>query len=398
METLKHIFGYARDPRTLLSCERSCTKFRTILEDDDLWKYSCIEYEDLTDGTVGASYREKAFIGKILGEIKEDQRLACRENIILSVLPPHFIRRIINTYIVTLFNQGTPNPYFQNWPRSNMSFGIRGDSLRCLLDIVEAHMVQKLEIANLISIRASVHGDGDYPEVIITDLRIVERSQGARFTQSLLLKSGDGTRELLSRAIDTECGERSCYQLARRLSNRAGIVKMTSEVMREAVTDIFMAMASLLWRPMLIHRDILKHSTEKFDYDSIDLWNDIPPAIEFNKDGITGHSCVIVPGQIEESAAKLGVHMDSNHDTVGSEGQFKIYGRHLWALSVGQTLEVAIKTAKRRYMVQKKEEEAEESMSIDECESLSDTSSDCNFSEYDDDECPDYGNDCFLEP
>jgi hypothetical protein len=377
--------------------ERSCTRFRTILEDDGLWKYSCIEYEDLTGGTVGASNREKAFVGKILGEINEEQ-LSCRENIILSVLPPHFIRRIINTYIVTLFNQGTPNPYFQNWPRSNMSFDVRGDSLRCLLDIVEAHMVQKLQIANLISLRAWVHGNGTYPEVILTDLQIVERSQGTiRFTGHIV-SFEDGTRELLSRAIDRECGERSRYQLARRLSNRAGIVKMTSEVMREAVTDIFMVMASLLWRPMLIHRDILKHSTEKFDYDSIDLWNDIPPPIEFNKDGITGHSCVIVPAQIEESAAKLGIHMDSNHDAVGSEDQFKIYGRHLWALSVGQTLEAAIKTAKRRYMVKKKEEEAEESMSIDEYESLSDTSSDSNFSEYDDDECPDYGNHCFLEP
>lgn len=308
-ETLKHIFRYS-DPRTLLSCVRSCTRFRTVLDDDDgMWRYSCGKHSDLS---VGASFREKAFIGTVLREIKQSQGMGGRENIILSCLSTELIRRITQHYIVPFMNNGPDHP--------RMTFDVRGDALRYALDILEPHMVQKLESALLISLRASIHGNGDYPRVIDDDMRLVEEIQRNRIIGRMLLESQshhsqrDLFKAMLREAIMRESSDDIVFRaLASRIANRAGVVKMTDGVMTNIGYGVFMILANLLWRPMLMHKDMLRFEAREFEYSSIDLWNDIPPTI-IQQDPqcllgpFTVYHCVIVPGQIEVSAAKLGLY------------------------------------------------------------------------------------------
>ena len=151
-------------------------------------------------------------------------------------------------------------------------------------------------------------------------------------------------------------------------------MKITSDALEQIVFDLFMTLATILARPIVVEEKYHDNHA-RYEFTSgckIDLWNDIPPSADV--DGFGKIEIVIVPRQIEESALALSL-------------KSRVY-EHEWALSEGQTQEDAIEEAKQRYLHPPNSDSESECDSESEFKSESsfDMSIDDDFSVYDDDE------------
>ena len=268
----------------------------------------------------------------------------------------------------------------------------------CLFDIIEHYIVTKIDHAILMCVHAATSTEDDvYPELrtwylqlamsIASDIEpraLHKANLFGRFSQRAL----EGVEARIDEAIESKCSGGEIWKLARLMANRAGAVKMTTDALEQIGKSVLVLMVKLLRRPMIIHDSILRHNQFKFESEeSIDLWNDTPPAFKRDlSDGTSQYLCVIVPGQVEEAANELGItHADGKHSA--------IYGCS-WILKEGQTPEKAIAWAKERYTVHQSpflfEDNLLPSADNDDYGSLSDTSEENgSFSVFDDDECPD---------
>ena len=338
-EVIKHILGYVVDARSLLACERSCSALKHVLSDDEVWKYCGGAEAERVE-----SNRENALIECVLNDIRHEQSSFSCRNPLLSVLNPESVQRMTDEVVAS--------GYYV--PRSRISFTFRGDSLGCALDMLEAYILGQLQQANWISIHCASKSK-EYPILELSDLQL---ARGIREDVSPSLKLLHFT---ISKYVDRDdrlmfgsIWDRDIqFQLARRLASRAGIVKITNEAMIEISNHIFSVLMVLLRRPIDLHSSIINRYGNVEEYkeeEAIDLWNDIPPTIftpchERSPSGleyVTRHADnVIVPCQIEESAAELGLPIVNG-----------MYGhRQTWVLEKGQTREQAIKAAKQRYVV-----------------------------------------------
>ena len=154
----------------------------------------------------------------------------------------------------------------------------------CLFDIIEHYIVTEIEHANLICIHSAASTEEDvYPELRTRDLQLATRI--ARVGQWPL----EGVELRVDEAIESKCSGGEIWKLARRMANKAGAVKMTTDAMKRVGKAVLVMIVSILKRPMIIHDSILRHNQFKFESEeSIDLWNDIPPA--FKRDRLDGTS------------------------------------------------------------------------------------------------------------
>ena len=376
-ENIKHILEYVSDPRDLLACETSCSTFKNVLSYDVVWRHCPGADADVVD-----SYRENACIKCVLNEINEEQKSS--HNHLRDVLPPESVQRMTNEVVES-------GIYV---PGRHLFFQVRGDSLGYALDIIEAHTLGILKEANRVSIHCASKAN-KYPVLEPSDLRLVETILGHSSPSLKFLIADisrhvdDDTRVMFGTIWDTH----TQIQLARRLASRVGIVKITYEAMIEISNHIFSVLMVLLKRPIFLLSSMIRdRMAEVFlEEEAIDLWNDVPPTIispihdrsptgwEYRTHHIDN---VIIPRQIEESAAQLGLPV-----------VYSMHGHFTWALEMGQSVDDAVKAAKERYTVPSSPDDEDSfyssSFSSGEFNSLSESSEDGYYSEYDDEECPD---------
>ena len=319
------IFSYL-DGFGLAALEKTCSHFQTLLSDDEVWRNCNVE-----EGAemVQSSHRLHFFIPLVLNRIKKEQKSTTnRLRVVLSI---ESVQRMVDELYV----------------QAGCHYSLRGDSLGCALEIIEPYIVKRLEQACWISIRRS---NGRYPTGEISDLRLVDDiCKDVSPSLGILLDSiaslHADTRLMFSSIWDRD----TQFQLARRLASRAGVVKITKEAMIEISNHTFSVLALLVKRPIVaMEGHIDEHRSVVFvEEELIDLWNDIPPTIVTTSPSSDKEKCVyeralsvIIPRQIEESAAFLGMPV--------------LYGLHncSWMLKEGQTTGDAIRAAKERYMVQ----------------------------------------------
>ena len=393
--SIKEIFEYAGSPFDLLSCERTCRRFRDIVAEDDVWKvgeydrrkpipdiwpFEYIKSINEWPFDVGDSYRERSCINSTLLKVRYEQRFGVK-NIILSVLSPDTIRTIIRVIINDNEMRDQLgllcNAQGLTFGHEGLDFEIRGDTLGYLVELIQDLMIRKLESVMLISVHVS-KVSGKYPILTVEDKSLCERIQIEQkndLFRGLGLNLGHAhVHDRIAGILERECSDGDRFRLVRRLANRSGVVKMTDQFMEEAFYDVFILAIKILVSPMICHSQLTYGKSYEVG-ESIDLWNDIPPTMKKNNGR---HHCVIVPRQISESAKQLGLIGDSTDAVYGQE----------WVVSQGQNLEEEISRAKERYFVKGVLLEDDSS---DDFMSLEDSVVDGEFSVYDDEECPDEG-------
>lgn len=368
-DNIKQILSYLRDARDLLAWEKTCKKWNEVLSDDEVWK-NC----DGADAAMVESYRENALIECIVRDIQEMQKSS--HNYVQDFLSTEPVRAMVNQVIESRLY----------CPGGNHTYNLRGDSHGCALGMIELYIVGKVQQANLISVH-SASQTNEYPTLKLGDLQVVDMIfKHANPALKILL--GDISRYVNedTLAMFSSIWDRDAqFQLARRIATRAGVVRITNEAMIEISNHIFSVLMLLLKRPV----EHLSHMTMQLslrmhylDEDAIDLWDDIPPVdVTFLENGRSHCDYVIIPGQIVDSGAYLGLP--------------DVYGLHghdcNWVLETGQTKDDAIQAAKQRYMVQPNPdaEHLFAPSSDSDCDTLTEPRDDGSYSEYDDEECPD---------
>ena len=122
-ENIEHILEYISDPRDLLACETSCSTFKNVLSSDAVWRHCPGADADMVD-----TYRDNACINCVLNDINEEQKSS--HNHLGDVLSPESVQRMTNEVVES-------GRYV---PGRHLFFQVRGDSLGCALNIIEAHV------------------------------------------------------------------------------------------------------------------------------------------------------------------------------------------------------------------------------------------------------------------
>jgi len=365
--TVKHIFGYVGRAYDLLSCERTCNRFRSILKDDDVWRHSeCPCVNSIIDA--GESYRERSFYNSVIKGVREEQKNS--RNIILSVLSPDQAKSQIFSLLYELEN------HYVNCPHR---LEIRGDTLGYLLELIEDYMLRKLDFI----VRNGIKPTEALSMKDWENLNRILREFSPILTYRM---NYDFT---LTENVRNQCSYEERTQIVRRLANRAGIVSMTNEFMETVFFDTFKLAAILIHGPIISQHKASRETQAYGPDDEVDLWYDIPPVARVGDSNQL--EFVIVPNAVDEYGKMLGLLPATCYSSV--------YG-HVWALSDGQSLDEEIIKAKQRYKIGLADDDSyvlyaaeiedeiidQQSMS---CSSESDAFDEDTISIYDDDECPD---------
>ena len=289
-ELIKNVLSFVSDPASLLACERSCTTFRTLLAEDEMWRYCCANKEK--DDRL--NYRESAFVCRIIERIKESQERG-DDNIILDV-----------------FGGVTPladyvDELILDWdPPVEQDFFVRGDSLGMFVHILQDYFIDLISKAQGVACMiAGGQGDTAYPTVCVYHLEVVEYSRLPYVVSRL---EGNDPFAVWGPSInipysttDEQDLERR-FKLIRRFADKAGAVKLTTEAMQRLGTQ-FAQLGSALLRDAII--ELLDYEDRTFcqnpdDRDRIEIFFIAPPPRVF-QEGNHRMQHVIVPRQICES-------------------------------------------------------------------------------------------------
>jgi len=227
-ELLQKILLFAaEDTQTLLNCEAACVALRQTVQDDKTWaRMPNIERWKEDDRLT--SNRMKACTSTVLYSILNEH---CKEkdptepNVLLEELGAEGWKLLITTTLASLAPNVSPS-----FSLNHDSFQFRGDTLFVLAELVQDYMIRALHEAHNVSIDVA-EATGQYPALT---KRLLER-HGRPLVRELDLiqfsifhgrnASIEAASELLK---DEDCGTVR-DRIIRRLSRRAGIVRMDSE-------------------------------------------------------------------------------------------------------------------------------------------------------------------------
>ncbi len=401
---------------TQLALEKTCRRFHALLGQDSTM--NILYSNPLHIGKLYEEYscqveslREKLFIRNGLRFIREYQnatRGRGTDHLICEYMGgANGLRRIIDKILVQM-EQPVPDeaegldavlgpngavipPKF---PPNGFKLFLRGDSIAYLGEIVEQHMVDRLEAAMHAAIFRSKPADRHpYPAVCPDDLVFVDAMRGSfdlpfcvvgrhqkyqRHSCSML-SLGDSLKKWVwpeNNCMDNEIiGALTMQRLVRAIASRAGIVKLNGPAFECIAAEILHFLAVIvidafevsksLWchgtdvgrttTPLAapVHQGIVAdvicdlskctlasedsiHSENSMDSEksfAINYMSNYPPPMEVDEEG--KYVCVIIPRQIKDAAARLG--MKPLHDD------------QRWELSEGRTKKEEVKEALLMY-------------------------------------------------
>ncbi len=237
----------------ILAFERTCRSFRHLLRDDAIWGTLFPDYFRGKHFDHPPTMRDKTFLGASLRGIRKYQKSP--DNILLEYLGGAVgVRRIVSLLLDEMNPLGD-----QAW---GDSLSLRGDAIEYLAEVIQGHMIARLQKVNLLVIGNLRPGDG-YPEVREKDLRQLD---------ALTLLDGESAFERCSIAHnrhvcrkmaalhgeiwwtwpDHNCtskeilGAEERLKMVRALAYRAGIVKMSGSAFSIVATEVLHHMAVIV--------------------------------------------------------------------------------------------------------------------------------------------------------
>ena len=196
-----------------------------------MWRYCCTN--ETKDNRL--SYRESAFVERIIERIKESKARGGNDNIIFDVFggaTPFAI------YVEKIFNEPfTVGPYHY----------LRGDSLGILVSILEDYFVDLIAKASGAACTiAAGQGDTAYPTICVYHLEMVEND---RLPYGVSSWEGIDTLAMFADGWEDEDFEQEelelLSKLTRRFADKAGVVKLTNEAIRRLGFKFFQAIVAL---------------------------------------------------------------------------------------------------------------------------------------------------------
>ena len=320
----------------ILALERTCKTFRDLLAKDETWEeiggWGCVGHEHTPTA------RERAFIPNSLRQIRKFQRST--DNLLLEHLGgADGIRRIAALLLMKVSEdfQMDPNGYCIH-SEDEVKVVLRGDTIAYLTEVIQGHMITRLEKAHRIAIESLRPADG-YPAITSRDFQLMD----------LLTLTGETSNKFLHCSIsrghhncklisNDDCsdeqilGSEERRKLVRALAYRAGAVKLSGEVFAIVATEVLHHMAVLIYNayeecwhqhpwstgcvgdlsnPLYVNRRVSDEDENKIEgnlshnYLSKEYYaNHCPPL----QAGTEGHiNFVIIPRAIKNAAERMGM-------------------------------------------------------------------------------------------
>ncbi|KAL7453032.1 hypothetical protein ACHAWC_004726 [Mediolabrus comicus] len=436
--------------KTQLALEKTCRRLKALLGKDSTMKLLYSPTDDPQGLQLEFNYqvrslREKLFIVNGIWMTKTFQSGGTRgrgtDHLICHYIGgADGLRRTIDKILVQMEQPVTEEEYLLNgiwhnhglvippeFPPNGFKLFLRGDSIAYLAEVVEQHMVQRLEGAMQLAIFRSKPADRHpYPTVCPDDIVFVDamgtnfdldccvvgrhQKQGRHICQKLSLAFGDRYKKWVwpeNDCMDDEIiGAMTMQRLVRAIASRAGIVKLSgpafdciaAEILHflaVIVIDAFETSKSLWCHGTDVARlrtlsglvnqviaddiicDLSKcslassedsiHSENSHDSDSSFEFNHLSnyPPLSWTVDEEGKLVCVIIPRQIKDAAVRLGMK--------------PLLDDQRWEVSEGRTKKEEVKEALLMY-----------GLSLDDESSMLDEDSESSMSGEESDESGEY--------
>lgn len=362
---LLHIFSFVlgrdkafiQEPRidsltTQLALEKTCHKFSALLVKDSTMRlfYQPRE-EDLEFDHRVENLREKLFIANGVRLIRRFQKST--DTLICEYMGgSNGVRRIIDSMLINL-----EQPCDQilrcrilrppQFPENGFKLFLRGDSIAYLTEVIEQHMVYRLNSAMSAALfRSNPPSSHPYPMVCKDDILFVDSIRtsdfGALDSCVVCRASHSCSRLSLSESPkiwkwpDNNCMDEETieadrlHSMVRAIASRAGIVKLTGGAFDSIAAEILHFMATIvidafevsksLWCPdanvernVVVDDEIMGEESDGDASFSSDIClefnhfanHDTPPPETLDEKG--RHVCVVIPRQIRDAAVRLGM-------------------------------------------------------------------------------------------
>jgi hypothetical protein len=373
--------------RTQLALEKTCRRLHSLLGQDSSMSilYHLPQFNALNRkfSYQTESLREELFIFTGLRLVVKYQK-GCASNFRYMnggyLICPYMggangLRRIIDKILVrmeqpvpdeadgldaVLGQDGAVMP--QKFPPNGFKLFLRGDSIAYLAEVVEQHMVDRLEAAMHAAIfRSKPEASHPYPAVCPEDLAFVDVMRGSfekgcvvgrHQKRCSMLSLGDSPKKWIwpeNNCIDDEIiGALTMQHLVRAIASRAGIVKLSGPAFECIAAEILHFLAVIVIDAFEVSKSLWCHGTDigrlttplaapanqviaddiicdlskctlASPEDSIHSQNSMdseksfafnymsnyPPPMEVDEEG--KHVCVIIPRQIKDAAVRLGM-------------------------------------------------------------------------------------------
>jgi hypothetical protein len=314
-DALQLILCYVGDGVTLLNVEKTCRRLKTAVENDTVWAVPPPivmlvngvpkESDDWAEDTRFASNRERACVSKNLLTLRLEQE--CTSNILIEELGTDGYTALAHVLL---------GHYRRN---AGEKILLREDTLEALAELVQHGIV--LQLQRSLALVAFGAGSG-YPTVTLTSIeQQAELADTLECFPSRQESYPDRiNRELLNAGIDTRTRDR----VVRRLSYRAGVPKMANNTYN-FVWETILHLTEKILLPACFQLDGLypswaamadmiyeewENGYEKTNVQSWRMTRYVPPNLCLKIINDHCDELVVmtpVPGQLEESSARLGL-------------------------------------------------------------------------------------------
>jgi len=325
----------------ILALERTCKTFRDLLAKDETWLKIIGDNGDVYKHT--PTHRERAFIPISLSNIRMYQEST--KNLLLEHLGgADGVRHIATLLLMKVsedFHMDSNGHCIHS--EDEVKVVLRGDTIDYLTEVIQGHMINRLEKANLHAIESLRPNDG-YPGITERDLRLMDgltlTGEGASFLHCSVSRDHHNCKLISNDDCSDEqiLSDEERRALVRALAYRAGVVKLSGEVFSIVATEVLHHMAVLIsnayeecWgqhpcsctdhldNPLYVNREESDDeggaSDERtvWDYQYSDhndmlnnqyYFNHCPP-LQADNDGNTNF--VIIPRAIKNAAERMGM-------------------------------------------------------------------------------------------
>eukprot|EP00986_Skeletonema_menzelii_P021385 scaffold34354_cov148-Skeletonema_menzelii.AAC.1 len=380
---------YCREQLKLqLALEKTCSRFSAFLGKDSTMRllYQHTE-EHLEFDYQVETMREKLFIANGVRMVRQYQKMSDNQ-ISKYIGGADGVRRLIDKILTKMVQPCDPEVAYSpshtsadihrppSFPPNGFKLFLRGDSIAYLTEVVEQHMVYRLNNAWTAALfRSNPKKIHPYPTLCGNDIMFVDSIRSSDFGtfHSCTICSGSGRHSCSRLSFDVSpkiwqwpddncleediIGSKQRQHMVLAITSRAGIVKLNGALFDSIAAEILHFMATIvidafevsksLWFPSInigVSRDLSGGVTmaliddeiigeerramrvlgkrEKQSYLESDYIANHPPPLKLDEDG--KHVCVIIPRQIKDAAVRIGMKplLDSQSWEV-SEGQTK---------------------------------------------------------------------------
>jgi len=314
-ELLQHILMFAgSDAKSLLNCEKTCRILRDVTRNDKTWRCipnSCLWWDEkvglvrmkVTNDHEYLGYtsnRMRACICYVHGLIMKE---AARDSSPLAAVLNE------DDWIGLVYAVLDSQSDSIGIDIETELFNFRRDTLFVLAEIAQASVIRLLSRANTVSstIAATV---GKYPILTCDNLRHELVHEIIDSLESIVPRNNDSGREFVLAACEL-LSEVERHAIVRRLSRRAGIVRMSNDAY-DLAWGTFIHMILMLLRPTCVKLVTLnERGNGKRMLGPSETISKVPPLSKtpLCDDCGNAHFCLHtpVPKQIEDTAKSLGL-------------------------------------------------------------------------------------------